>query len=215
MVDIPFPTPIFRLIHIENLEILLRRGGLHAPKRTPNDGLVYKTIHNTEIQVKRNSKAIPCEPYGVIHDYVSFYFGYLSPMMLQLHTGQVANYSEGQTPLIYLVSNVQSVIKAGCEYVFSDGHGIAAISSWYNSTNDLDKIDWNVVCLRYWIDTVDDPDRQRRKQAEFLIYHFCEWSIIEKIVVLNEIMKTRVEAILKRFDSPLQTPVEIKREWYY
>jgi hypothetical protein len=42
----PIPTPIFRLVHVDNLDLLLRRGGLHAPKHTPADGLPYRTIHN-------------------------------------------------------------------------------------------------------------------------------------------------------------------------
>lgn len=38
-----------------------------------------------------------------MHDYVPFYFGPLSPMMLNLKTGRVAGYEEDQEPLIYLV----------------------------------------------------------------------------------------------------------------
>ena len=34
------------------------------------------------------------------------YFGYLAPMLLQLKTGRVAGYQEGQSPLLYLVSTV-------------------------------------------------------------------------------------------------------------
>src|SRR6516165_9238491 len=101
---VPDPTPIFRFVHVDNLEIVLRRGGLHAPNHTPNDGLQYKTIHNVEIQEERRQRRVTCGPRGVIHDYIPFYFGYLSPMMLQLKTGKVAGYTEGQEPLIYLVS---------------------------------------------------------------------------------------------------------------
>ncbi|MCK4390123.1 MAG: DUF4433 domain-containing protein [Desulfobacterales bacterium] len=68
---------------------------------------------------------IPCGPGGVIHDYVSFYFGYLCPMLLQLHTGRVEGYADGQDPIIYLVSTVQTVLESGSGFVFSDGHGIA------------------------------------------------------------------------------------------
>jgi len=107
----PVPTPIYRLIHVDNLPILLHRGGIHAPNKTPNDGLIYRTIHNVEIQQKRYLKKIPCSPGGVIHDYVPFYFGYLSPMMVQLKTGQVSGYDEGQEPLIYLVSHAQTIQK--------------------------------------------------------------------------------------------------------
>ncbi len=43
-------------------------------------------------------------------------------------------------------------------------------------------------------------DRQRRKQAEFLIYQSCPWTLIQEIGVLNLRMKARVAEILKPFD---------------
>lgn len=98
----PKPTPIFRLVHVDNLKALLRRGGLHAPNHTPDDRLPYRTIHNVDIQAGRHVRRIPSGPQGTLHDYVSFYFGYLSPMLFQLKTGWVPGYDEGQEPLIYL-----------------------------------------------------------------------------------------------------------------
>ena len=104
---VPNPTPIYRFIHVDNLHICLRRGGLHAPKHTPDDGLVYKTIHNVDIQAERRVTDMPCGPQGVIHDYVPFYFGPRSPMLFRLHTGWKTDYTEGQEPLIYLLSTYQ------------------------------------------------------------------------------------------------------------
>ena len=89
-------------------------------------------------------------------------------MLLQLHTGRVENYDEGQEPLIYAVSTVETIAQAGLDFVFSDGHGIAAFTQWFDDLNDLDKVDWDMAYADYWADTVDDMDRQRRKQAEFL-----------------------------------------------
>ena len=83
---VPNPTPILRFLHIDNLHICLRRVGLHAPNFTPEDGLYYRTIHNLDIQSQRQTRRILCGPRGVIHDYVPFYFGQRSPMLLQLHT---------------------------------------------------------------------------------------------------------------------------------
>lgn len=142
---VPNPTPIYRFIHVDNLHVCLWRGGLHAPNHTPNNGLRYKTIHNVDIQSHRRVTRIPCGPGGVIHDYVAFYFGYLSPMMLQLKTGRIEGYNDGQEPLIYLVSTVQAVVDSGVDYVFSDGHGIAAYTEWYDDLSNLDKVDWNMV----------------------------------------------------------------------
>lgn len=68
----------------------------------------------------------------------------------------------------------------------------------------------------YWRDDVDDDmDRQRRKQAEFLIYKSCSWNVIEEIAVLNNDMKKRVVDILNNFDRIVRRDVKIRREWYY
>lgn len=212
---VPNPTPILRFLHIDNLAVVLQRGGLHAPNQTPKDGLVYKTIHNAEIQQERASRKVAVGPGGVIHDYVPFYFGPLSPMLLQLKTGRVVGYTEGQEPLIYLVTTVQAVSQSGAGFVFTDGHGIAAFTSWYSDLADLDKVDWNMVCQQYWSDNINDMDRQRRKQAEFLVHQFCDWSLIQQICVLNTNIKTRVGHILSGFDAGVHRSVVVRPQWYY
>lgn len=37
-----------------------------------------------------------------------------------------------------------------------------------NLLADLERLDWNAIRSRHWADTPEDPDRKRRKQAEFL-----------------------------------------------
>jgi len=212
---VPHPTRIYRFIHIDNLHIYLKREGLYAPNHEPRNGLVYRTIHNTDIQRERRARQIPCGPQGTIHDYVSFYFGPRSPMLYQLHTGWNTDYREGQEPLIYLVSTVQTVKESRSPFVFSDGHGIARYTRWYDNLEDLDKIDWDTVYASIWKDTVDDMDRLRRKQAEFLVYQFCEWSLIENIAVLSDNMRRRVEDVFSHFPARLHRPVEKRPEWYY
>ena len=210
------PTPILRIIHLDNLRICLRHGRIYAPNHTPKDEFVYRTIHNTDIQQERRVRRIRCGPGGVIHDYVPFYFGYLSPMMLKLKTGQVPGYNEGQEPLIYLVSTAQAVCEAECGFVFSDGHGIAAFTKWYDDLADLDKVDWDMVYQRYWKDDITgDNDRQRRKQAEFLIHESCDWSLIHEIAVINNSTKAKVERVFAQVPSQHQPPVVVRSDWYY
>ena len=72
-----------------------------------------------------------------------------------------------------------------------------------------------MVYQRYWRDDVNDMDRQRRKQAEFLIYQTCPWSLIQEIGVLNIPAKTRVEHILNDFDASQRTVVNVRAGWYY
>ena len=212
---VPVPTPIYRFIHVDNLHVCLERGGLHAPNHTPDNGLEYKTIHNIDIQLQRRIARIPCGPRGVIHDYVAFYFGPRSPMLFQLYTGWVDGYTEGQEPIIYLISTAQTIQESGMEFVFSDGHGIAHFTTWFDDLKDLDKVDWDTVYATYWRDDLEDMDRQRRKQAEFLVHRFCGWELINEIGVINDTMVQKVKKILNRFPTRWHRPVRVRREWYY
>jgi hypothetical protein len=210
---IPRPTPVYRLMHIDNLSVVLDQGGMHAPNHPPEGGHDYRAIHNMDIQKVRRQRPIPCGPGGTVHDYVAFYFGPRSPMLFQLNTGRVENYDGGQEPLIYTVSTVEAIAQTGIDFVFSDGHGIAAFTQWFDDLDDLDQVDWDTAYATYWADTVDDMDRQRRKQAEFLVHRICPWNVINLIGVLNDDVKGRVEEILDR--NNLSTPVEVRRQWYY
>lgn len=212
---VPVPTKILRFMHIDNLSVVMQRGGLHAPNCTPNDGLNYKTIHKLEVQEKRANKQILHGPGGVIHDYVPFYFGPLSPMMLNLKTGRVPGYTEGQEPLIYLGTTAQAVMESGKRFVFSDGHGIAAYTSWFDDLSQLDKVDWNMVYQRYWTDNANDMDRQRKKQAEFLVHQFCDWSLVQAVIVIDDTRKAQVEQIFTGFAPSMRCQIIVKRDWYY
>ena len=50
---------------------------------------------------------MPCGPGGTIHDYVAFYFAPRAPMLYAIYKGNVADYTEGQTPLVYLVGDAR------------------------------------------------------------------------------------------------------------
>jgi hypothetical protein len=211
----PNPTPLYRLMHADNLATLLRRGGLHAPNLTPNDALPYRTIHDLTVQTNRQRKEIPCGPGATIHDYVPFYFGPLSVMLLNLKTGRVADYDEGQESLIYLTTTAQQLHAADCRFVFSDGHGLARFTKWYDDLGDLDEVDWSIVNARYWSDTAEDNDRKRRKQAEFLVWHSLDWSLIQSVAVLNNSMKQRIMGVLGQFPEMPQPEIIVRSRWYY
>ena len=211
--SVPNPTPILLFIHVDNLAVCIQRGGLHAPNTMPLDGLTWRTTHNVELQSARRTKTVPCGPGGAIHDYVPFYFGPLSPMLLQLKTGRLPSYDEGQEPFVYLVSTAQAVVKEGLGYVFSDGHGYTTFTKWFSDLSDLDKIDWDMVGQRYWADTLEDMDRQRRKQAEFLVHGFLPWELIHEVAVIDDGLRRQVAEILKAHGAA--TPVAVRRDWYY
>jgi hypothetical protein len=137
-------------------------------------------------------------------------------MLLRLHTGRVEGYTEGQGPIIYLTSKVERVIDAGCSFVFSDGQGLATFTSWYDDLARLDdRIDWEAAYAIWWNDTPQDMDRQRRKQAEFLIHRFVAWDLIDEIAVVSGATAASVQATLNGHDPAMNRPIVVRRDWYY
>ena len=191
------------------------RGALHASNCAPKDGLPYRPIHNVDIQQVRSVRHIECGPRGVIHDYVPFYFGPRSPMLLQLCTGRVAGFAEGQGKVIYLVSAAQDIAASGAGFAFSDGHGVAAYTRWFDDLAHLDEVSWDIVYAQYWYDDAEHMDRQRRKQAEFLVYKSCAWELMSEIGVIDAKTKTEVEATLRAYPQAHRPCVNAHPEWYY
>ena len=136
-------------------------------------------------------------------------------MLYQLHTGWVPEYHDGQEPIVYLVSTCQEIVARGLRFVFSDGHGIAFNTKFFHNLDDLEEVDWDMAYAKIWIDNDDDMDRQRRKQAEFLVHEFCPWEAIQEIGVINQARKKEVETVLARFSRRQQPVVGIHRNWYY
>lgn len=48
---------------------------------------------------------------------------------------------------------------------------------------------------RYWFDTEDDPDRKRRRQAEFLVYKIVPVKVFSGFAVKSKKMKNKVEQV--------------------
>jgi hypothetical protein len=99
------------------------------------------------------------------------------------------------------------------QWLFTDGHAVINLSTYYNDLVNLDKIDWDIMGRRYWADTLQDGDRERRRQAEFLVFQFFPWTLISRIGVMTEETKKLVEnAIAPAGHKPT---VEHQPEWYY
>lgn len=207
------PTCIYHITHINNLVSILRSGGLIANSRLRYGGINYLDMAHDSIQERRARTPVPCSVGGFLHDYVPFYFAPRSPMLYTIDRGNVEGYAEGQTPVIHLVCEVDTIEAQGLAFAFTDGHAVMAYSDFYDDLKSLALIDWDLMDSRYWFDTADDPNRKCRRQAEFLIHQFCPWSLISKIGVINNQIQTQVHQILQ--NSNCSIPVEIRRDWYY
>jgi len=81
---------------------------------------------------------------GTLHDYVPFYFAPRSPMLFTISRGNVPTCSN-QEPVVHLVTNIQAVQAAGLPFVFTDGHGIMQLTSFFEDLAQLDHVDWTIM----------------------------------------------------------------------
>jgi hypothetical protein len=206
--------PIYHITHINNLSSILNLGGLVANSRLKQEKINYQDIAYGHIQDRRGRTPVPCSGGGYLHDYVPFYFAPRSPMLYAINKGTVSSYQEGQNSVIYLVTDINTIEAEGLDFAFTDGHAAMDYTSFFTNLEDLEyEIDWDIMEEKYWRDTDDDPDRKRRRQAEFLVYRFFPWQLIHEIGVINAGIQARVKEILQGFD--IQTPVKICSQWYY
>ncbi len=208
--DIPVPTYIYRMIHIDNLARILAEGYINAPNSSTD--AAYIPIGETSLILQRGDKQINIEPFGTFKDYVSFYFGPRSPMLFCIQNGyDVPRLSPEK--IIYLVSSIENLVESDCKFVFTDGHAYAAFTEYFNDLSDLSKIDWPTVLSKRWNSTSSDPDRKRRKSAECLVKKQVPIEALIAIGVYNSVSSAYIVSNSQQNLSSL--PINIKPEWYY
>lgn len=210
---IPIPTPIFHITDLQNLPPIIASKGLHSPQRLDEGALRPTSIAHPHIQDRRAATPIFCGPGGTLHDYVPFYFAPRSPMLCAIWKRRVEGYSSSQERVIHLTTTVQNVVAAGRQFAFSDGHAIMAFTEFYDDLARLDQIDWPLMEAGYWADTLEDTDRSRRRQAEFLVHKWCPWTTIAAIGVMTQAIRTEVLNLLEGAEH--KPVVTINRDWYY
>jgi hypothetical protein len=156
---------------------------------------------------------VPVGPGGAPADYVPFYFAPRSPMLYVIHKGRVPEYQDGQSPLVYLGTDIETIVSMGLPYVFSDGNCASAFTEYFDSLDRLDMVDWPLMDERIWKNTPADGDRMRRRAAEFLVHNEVPWSALIGVATIDQDMARRVGAVLTRAGSHL--PVRVRRDWYY
>ena len=210
----PIPTSLYHITHVNNLSGILTAQGLYCKASLREDRQQVDVSHY-DLQERRRRRAVTCGPGGNLHDYVPFYFAPRSPMLYALYRNNVKGYQEGQTPIVYLVSSVQRIVQVGSAFVFSDGHPIMALSQFYTSLENLERLDWKVMVSPYWNDTAEFPNRKQLRQAEFLIHRFVPWVCIESLAVRTHTMQEQVQSIIDAAPSHLHKPVHLAQEWYF
>jgi ssDNA thymidine ADP-ribosyltransferase DarT-like protein len=133
-------------------------------------------------------------------------------MLYAICQGAVEGYAAGQEEVLHLVSSTEKIVEERLRFTYTEGHAVMAPSEFFDDLGHLARIDWPLMESRYWFDTDEDPDRKRRRQAEFLVHRFAPLSCFLEIGVMTEPVARRVTEILGR-GSALR--VKVRRNWYY
>ena len=206
-------TEIYHITHIRNLPNIIKDGGLWCDHIVSDRQLAHVSIAHQNIKERRMIKPVPCSAGGVLADYVPFYFAPRSPMLYSINRGNVRGYTDGQTPILHLVSSAEAVQRVKLPFAFTDGHAPMDISRFFDDLRFLNQIDWRIMKETYWADTIEDGDRSRRRQAEFLVHQFFPLDLFESIGVINKTIASQVTGLLQPLKQ--KTNVVIAPAWYY
>lgn len=207
------PTPIYHITHVRNLQSIIDCGGLGSTNWISTNSTSCTSIAYENIQDRRATTSVPLGPGGTLHDYVPFYFGPRSPMLYTISRGNIPSCVGGQESVLHMVGFAQTVQSAGLRCVFTNGHGIMTLTDFFDDLAQLNEVDWPLMSATIWKDTVTDPDRKRRRQAEFLIHDFCPLTFIGTIGVRTLSMKTKVESLLQ--PTSYKPQIRVVPGWYY
>ncbi|GAB2964107.1 toxin-antitoxin system toxin DarT [Micromonospora polyrhachis] len=208
---------IMHFTHITNMPAILASGRLIADSSVA--ALLVTNVGATDIKAARRQRRVSCPPFGMVADYVPFYFAQRSPMMYRIaceHRDQAADrYPGGDDPLVYLVSSVDRVHDAGLAWAASDGNCAASLTRFTRSLHDLaELVDWPLMGEEIWKNLPDDRDRVRRRMAEFLVHREFPLDLVTGYVVRTPSRKEELRQVLRSAGAP-RAYVDVRPSWYY
>jgi hypothetical protein len=136
-------------------------------------------------------------------------------MLFILHKGNhpELTYRDGQQPIIHLEADFNTVINWAninkVPWAFSDGNASAYITNFYGDPTALRHLNWDAI------NSTDfrDPNIKEGKQAEFLMFDFFPWTLVQKIGTINSTIENKVKAVLANIGH--QPIVAVERSWYF
>ncbi|GAB4249785.1 MAG: DUF4433 domain-containing protein [Thermoleophilia bacterium] len=207
---------IYHITHVDNLRQILADGGLFSDAKIAQARTLLQPIGMSRIKHRRlHLLNVHCHPGTKVGDYVPFYFCPRSVMLYVIHCANhpELTYRGGQDPIIHLEADLHTVIKWANEnhvrWAFSLGNAGAYHAEFYSDLQDLDKLNWDAIAATDF----RDPDIKEGKQAEFLVYEFFPFELVERIGVRMNAVGAQVLQVLR--NSSYSPRVEVLPRWYF
>ena len=211
---VPDNIPLYRIVHWQNVEHILHYGLCCSghPEANPN----FINIGHQQLIADRHAYPITKLPdAGSLGEYIPFYFGPFSPMLLMIKNGTPPVERRPQEDIVYLISSVSTIKAAKLDYCFTDRQAKRALAEFYRNDEDLNKIDWDVVGLQQWNNVAGYQDRMERKQAEFLVRDHVPVACINWLAVRTEARKRYFTDMIADLNLPIQVFLDTKSQLYY
>ena len=200
-------TPIYHITHVDNLQSIVEHGCLWCDAQRIAQKIETVNIGHLHIKERRLKRSVPVAAKGFLGDYVPFNFCNRSVMLIAHHYGNVEGYSDGQEPIVHLVSSAEAAMTTHKPWAFTDRHADLAYARFFANWAKRTEVDWDAMPLIWW------KEKKEERQAEFLVYDSFPWTCVEKIGVYNEAIAERTrQAIAKAKHQP---SVVVEKSWYY
>ena len=204
---------LYHFTHISNLASIAEDGlysdaQIEASSRKPTE------VGNADVKQRRRELRVPLPPGGWVADYVPFYFAARSPMLYIISKGDVPTYSGGQDEIVYLVTSVEKVLDEHLRFVFTDRNAALRIAGYGDKLADLDDyVDWDLMEGLMWNNTDEEPDRQERRMAEFLVHGHVPWTAFMGVAGRDDDKCRQAEQALSSVG--IETTVRPRPNWYF
>jgi ssDNA thymidine ADP-ribosyltransferase, DarT len=208
---------VLHFTHLDNLPSIVAGGALACDWQA-RQGAMHTEVGDTAIKAARRRRVVPIEPGGTVGDYVPFYFAPRSPMMFRIacdcRDAILGRYHDGDRPLVYLAARVGAIVDSGLPWVATDGNARAVITRFSADVGEVGQmIDWELMRQRMWTSTPEDPDRERRRAAEFLVHGHALLSLFHEVAAYSEPYAEQARVALGH--HPLAQRVVVRSNWYY
>lgn len=179
----------FRITHIDNIPHVIRCGFVKADSLLRDKN--YVSIGDKQVIDLRGERIV--NGYR-LNDFIPFYLGPRSPMLYVIQHGYNGVKRVDPKNIVYCVVRLDDLINDGIDCIFTNGHALSALTSYYTKEN-LPQIDqiirYDDVYSSQW-NIEEDIDLKRRKEAELLVNCDLPAQYIKGYVVYNEEAKKQL-----------------------
>ncbi len=213
---IPENPKIYHITHVDNIRNIVATGGLLSDARILQKGGPTQMIGLSNIKRRRIEELeVRCRPGTKVGEYVPFYFCPRSIMLYVIHRADhpELTYRGGQDPIVHLEADLHQVVgwadNNGVRWAFSLSNAGTRYTQFRSDLCYLHELDWDAIASTDF----RDPNVKEGKQAEFLVYGFFPFDLVERIGVHRADVGNKIRSVLA--GSGYTPRVEVRDDWYF